>query len=89
MGLTGIGLLRALALILRVLGNGSRHLGTLAQRIYDLPLFVPLWIETRMAAAAAAEEAANMQAAHTHAANMHMSDIEAPIDARSWQEAQS
>jgi len=22
-----------------------RHLGTLAERIYDLPLFVPLWIE--------------------------------------------
>jgi hypothetical protein len=88
-GLTSIGLLRALALVLRVLGNGSRHLGTLAQRIYDLPLFVPLWIETRMAAAAAAEEAANVQAAHLHAANMHVSHIEAPIDAQGWQEAQS
>src|SRR5712671_6770396 len=51
-GLTGIGVLRALALILRVLGNGLRHLGTLAERIYDLPLFVPLWIEARFAAAA-------------------------------------
>src|SRR5207244_6943013 len=54
MGLTGIGVLRALALILRVLGNGLRHLGTLAERIYDLPLFVPLWIEARIAAAHAA-----------------------------------
>jgi len=44
--------LRALALILRVLGNGLRHFGTLAERIYDLPLFVPLWIEARFAAAA-------------------------------------
>lgn len=48
-GLIGSGALRALALILRLLGNGARHLGTLACRVYDLPLFVPLWIETRMA----------------------------------------
>jgi hypothetical protein len=27
-----------------------RHIGTLAERLYDLPLFVPLWIETRVAA---------------------------------------
>src|SRR5438876_367441 len=37
-------------ILLRVLGNGFRHLGGLAQRLYDLPLFVPLWIEMRMAA---------------------------------------
>jgi len=47
LGLIGIGLLRSLALILRVLGNGTKHLGTLLERIYDLPLFVPLWIEAR------------------------------------------
>jgi len=47
-GLTGIALLQALALVLRLLGNGFRHLGGLACRVYDLPLFVPLWIETRM-----------------------------------------
>src|ERR1700680_1368447 len=35
-GLTGIAILRVLALILRVLGNGCRHLGALAQRVYDL-----------------------------------------------------
>jgi hypothetical protein len=74
MGLTAIGMLRALSLLLRVAGSASRHLGTLAQQIYDLPLFVPLWIETRMAAAAAAEEAANLHAS---------------IEAESWQEAQS
>jgi len=49
-GLIAIGILRALALLLRVLGNGFRHVGGLAQRLYDLPLFVPLWIEMRMAA---------------------------------------
>ena len=46
-GLACIGLLRLLALVLRVLGNGFRHLGTLVERLYDLPLFVPLWLETR------------------------------------------
>lgn len=48
LGLVGIGLMRALALVLRVLGNGFRHLGTLAERLYDLPLFVPLWLESRL-----------------------------------------
>ncbi len=52
-GLLGIALLQTLALLLRLLGNGCRHLGTLAQQLYDLPLFVPLWIETRMHLAAA------------------------------------
>jgi len=48
-GLAGIGLLRALALVLRVLGNVFRHLGTLMERLYDLPLFVPLWLESKRA----------------------------------------
>ncbi len=47
-GLIGIAILQALALVLRLLGNGARHLGALACRLYDLPLFVPLWIETRI-----------------------------------------
>ena len=47
-GLFGIGLLRLLSLLLRVLGNGTRHLGTLMERLYDLPLFVPLWLEGRV-----------------------------------------
>jgi hypothetical protein len=47
-GLLGIGLLRLFALLLRVLGNGTRHLGTLMERLYDLPLFVPLWLEGRI-----------------------------------------
>jgi len=53
-GLTGIAALQALALLLRLLGSASRHLGALAQRAYDLPLFVPLWIEARRRAAHAA-----------------------------------
>jgi hypothetical protein len=77
MGLAAIGVLRVLALLLRVLGNGARHLGTLGQQVYDLVLFVPLWIETRMAVAAA-EEAAE------EAADAHVS-----VEAENWQEAQS
>jgi hypothetical protein len=60
-GLVGIALLQALALLLRLLGNASRHLGGIARRVYDLPLFVPLWIETRMREAA--RQAANAQGA--------------------------
>jgi hypothetical protein len=47
LGLAGIAALRALALVLRVLSNGMRHLGRLAQHVYDLPLFVPLWLTNR------------------------------------------
>jgi hypothetical protein len=47
-GLIGIALLQALALLLRLLGNGFRHVGALACRLYDLPLFGPLWLETRL-----------------------------------------
>jgi hypothetical protein len=55
-GLAGIGVLRAVALVLRVMSGGARHLGSLAQRLYDLPLFLPLWIEGRMATARAVEQ---------------------------------
>jgi hypothetical protein len=33
-----------------------RHFGTLLERLYDLPLFLPLWIESR---SRAEEEAAH------------------------------
>lgn len=46
-GLAGIALLRFVALILRVLGNAIRYLGILAEQLYDLPLFIPLWLEAR------------------------------------------
>ena len=60
-GLLGIALLQALALLLRLLSNASRHLGGIAKRLYDLPLFGPLWIETRMREAA--RQAARAQSA--------------------------
>jgi len=48
-GLIGISLLRTLALTLRLLGSIFLYLGTLMKQIYDLPLFVPLWLEELMA----------------------------------------
>jgi hypothetical protein len=51
-GLAGIAILRALALLLRVFSNGFRQLGTLAERLYDLPLFLPLWLELRRSTSA-------------------------------------
>lgn len=47
-GLICTAVLQSVALVLRLLGNGFRHLGTILCRVYDLPLFVPLWIETRI-----------------------------------------
>jgi len=47
LGIVGIALLRALALLCRVLSNGIRHVGKLAERLYDLPLFLPLWLEAK------------------------------------------
>jgi len=48
-GLMAISFMRALALTLRLLGNIFLYLGVLLKQIYDIPLFVPLWLEERMA----------------------------------------
>ncbi len=55
-GLLAISILRTLSLALRLLGSIFLYLGILLKHIYDLPLFVPLWLEERMARKA--EEAA-------------------------------
>jgi hypothetical protein len=83
LGLIAIGFMRAVSLILRVFGNGMRHIGTLAERIYDLPLFVPLWIESRVAANQASHD--QELASIKELASMH------PVmeEPQAWQEAQS
>jgi hypothetical protein len=48
-GLLAIGFLRTLAIVLRLAGNIFRHTGVLAKHLYDLPLFLPLWLESRSA----------------------------------------
>jgi hypothetical protein len=47
LGLAGIALLRFASLLLRLLGSACRHTGLLVEQLYDLPLFVPLWLEAR------------------------------------------
>ena len=46
-GLVAIGVLRFLAIVLRLLGSLFHYFGALAQHLYDLPLFIPLWLEER------------------------------------------
>jgi hypothetical protein len=45
LGLLGIGFLRLLRLLLRLLGSAFVHAGTALVRIYDIPIFMPLFIE--------------------------------------------
>jgi hypothetical protein len=49
-GLIGLSFLRALSLVLRLLGNVFLYLGVLLKQVYDIPLFVPLWLEERVGA---------------------------------------
>ncbi|MCZ6536781.1 MAG: hypothetical protein O6838_02635, partial [Gammaproteobacteria bacterium] len=44
-GVVGIGLLGIIALLMRVLGNAFRYGANLLQKLYDLLIIVPLWIE--------------------------------------------
>jgi hypothetical protein len=48
-GLIAISFLRTLSLALRLLGNIFLYMGVLLKQIYDIPLFVPLWLEERLA----------------------------------------
>ena len=50
MGLAGGGLLRAFAVGLRVLGGASFHLGQVLIDLYDMVIFLPLWVERRIKA---------------------------------------
>jgi len=45
LGLSGVGVLRGLAVTLRLLGNVFRYTGGLLINLYDLFIFAPLWIE--------------------------------------------
>jgi hypothetical protein len=47
LGLIGIGALRLTRLVLRLLGSAFVHAGTALTKIYDIPIFMPLWIEHR------------------------------------------
>ena len=49
LGIIATGLLRVLALSLRLLGSAARQLSTIVAQVYDLPLFIPLWWVAREA----------------------------------------
>jgi len=46
-GLVGIGMLRLMSLTFRVLGNLFTHSGTALVKLYDITIFMPLWIEAK------------------------------------------
>jgi hypothetical protein len=48
-GLMAISVLRAVSLALRVTANVLLYFGKLLKQLYDIPLFVPLWLEERLA----------------------------------------
>jgi hypothetical protein len=48
LGLVGIGLLRLLAVTLQALGALLEHAGAVLTRVYDVLIFLPLWIETQL-----------------------------------------
>lgn len=50
MGLVAMGLLDALALVLRIAGNLTWQLGQVLLHVYDLIIFGPLWLERSLAA---------------------------------------
>jgi hypothetical protein len=47
LGIIAIGFLRALALVLRLVGSAARQLSQIVAQLYDLPLFIPLWWSAR------------------------------------------
>jgi hypothetical protein len=46
LGLAAIGVLRLLRLVLELAGNLLLQAGNALVRAYDIPIFMPLWIET-------------------------------------------
>jgi hypothetical protein len=48
LGVSAVGLLRGLAAALRLLGAGARYLGRFAVDIYDVVIFLPLWLEAQV-----------------------------------------
>jgi len=50
LGMAGGALLRALGVGLRVLGGATYHMGHVLSDIYDMIIFLPLWIERRLRA---------------------------------------
>ncbi len=50
LGVCAVGFLRGLATTLRLLGAGCRYLGRLLVDVYDIVIFLPLWLEQQIKA---------------------------------------
>jgi len=61
MGMVMVGLLRATAFLLRLVGNISKHLGELLVNLYDILIFPPLWLEKLIRGQAQALEASETE----------------------------
>ena len=48
LGTIVIGLLRGIASVLRIVGNMFRQVGKLLLHLYDVVIFAPLWVETKL-----------------------------------------
>jgi hypothetical protein len=48
LGMLGIGLLRLMQLLLRLVAGIFTQAGVVLVRVYDIPIFMPLWIETML-----------------------------------------
>jgi hypothetical protein len=48
LGLVLAGALRGLAAVLRLFGDGCRYLGRLLVDLYDVVIFLPLWLEQQV-----------------------------------------
>ena len=50
LGLCAVGSLRGLAALLRLIGAGCRYLGRFMVDVYDIVIFLPLWLEHQVKA---------------------------------------
>lgn len=56
LGIAGVGALRAVEFVLRLLGNICRYAGIMLVHLYDVLIFAPLWIEQRVRGRSAPDE---------------------------------
>jgi len=56
LGMVGVGLLRGLAFLLSLVASASHHLGQILVSLYDLLIFIPLWIEDMVKGRSATEK---------------------------------
>ena len=64
-GLSAIAVLRLVSLLLRLSGNACHHLGRLAEQLYDLPLFIPLWLQARNPPSSGGQRQSSLREART------------------------